>query len=1735
MPALQYVNIAESDFSLGIDARSAENQINPGFVRDLLNGDVVERRVRKRPGAQGYAGNIPVRVTSFQYMSATHQLCLTLDSSVVLSDATVDLSGLRSSPLVIFGKSSSISSGGPFTTAGETVRYYPGFAVPIRESLVSSSTPQTLVVPESTHGIAATELFAALATSTNPSNRSWSTAIPNTLSVSESTFDISVGYTQTTGTAIPAFVYYSNQTPIPGQSFEGTLSHAGGGPQTYVITAGTHGLVDTNIVPALQRDDGTSRSFVVPDDLSISPSGTVSVTINSVASGTFYLLLAAAPVTQTVSGSIAAGSSASIPLPGLASPWLFPAVYLQTSNAGDLSLVEPDSISYDDTTATATISLTNGRSTPANFTIFYLFGEIRSNQLCVTDSSITSNDTDDTPELTIWGLDHTEIYGANPPLRAGWASHVDAYRAPGEQRLTTSLGGNLFAAETYGEAASSYDYAQLWPRLQARAASNTILAPLFWGTGNTPARTRGYITATGVGSGFGTATSVVFNTVTGWTDVLISLPSKQISDASGNPTTLSAVISTTAGLSDWLTLEGMSYGVHEGTFPIQAVADGVGQVVLSVLIPDNAADWNDTGLAGRAGVFTDQMNWTTTAPFIPGDVVGNPVFSNLQLLPTVLSSSGTISVVSDIVSLTPLGGGLLSTGSRTSAVVPLREPQPSGVASVANLVRGDMLSFTTIPRLLRVLTVNSDTDRTVAITGNGSVATVTQGSGDTSFLRVGMQVLLLNAGSYTGVQTVSALVSDSQWTFSSTTSGTAVSGTLAGNTMQVDEELSWSDRSNDGVFFQVDRRWIPVEAPLGSGNLLPTTHVRYWDADDYGNQSTIRSTGIQTNLYATNYDDEVLKYDGQHLYRAGLIPWQPGLLLTQDTDPTAKIVIQPLSADYTAIVAGSGTLTLTNVGDSGAIPIGTQVLLTGSAEFYTVTAYSTDAAASTAYLQVDRALDGDVATSGTAAQVASFRYYFRLNAVDANGNLLASAVSGSEDHVVVLTASAAVQIKLANFPSWDAYDYDTLELQIYRTKQGTAAPFYSVATLPVTPVDNAAGYITYTDTFADSNLGALDSIVTALKGSELGTAWQEPYRAKYTTSIGNTLVLANIRDYPQLDIQVLADASISTATYAGAIWTFLRDSADLARTTNNTDRVRFEFLSAPTGNVGSFTFPNPDQFVFTTAGLPGSVGTGSWIYLSYATVGTAARDLTFSGWWQVVSVSGNAITVSMPGAAAAPSIPDQYTVATDPRDVPVLIGTDGNLGMVNGETFATFDVMRRLSSAIQAVMRLTDISLTGQESFVPWLTARGGNDTGKAGRVIVRQPRVDSVTPAVVLPSTFTGPDGTYQVFVGDISRVPGAEVSAVVRVYPSRLLFSYENFPEIFDNPTAQLDTQSDSAIDVNSADGQEITGVIPFFGEAAFTAAQQTSVLVVFKTNSIYLVDITQKRLGNLAVQRLQTEGLGCTAPYSISVTKHGIVFANDSGIYCLRPSQSIDYLGRFMERNWLGTVNLDQLALCQGHHYGPGRLYKLSVPLGTDTKNSAVFAYNHTAEDMQILSSNSVSLGAWSRYDSHPATGWANLAPDAFYCTSTGRVMSLRRTGELTDFRDDNTAISFSVTTRGLDLGNAGIRKVVDRMVAKYRSGGRSTHTSLSFSVDLSQQFESTSPIVIPVPGAPTDLDDVPAQDIYPIASNVFRRRGVYFSVLVANDGIDEGVELAGLDIRTAGLSTKGILQAEQTESM
>jgi hypothetical protein len=1420
----------------------------------------------------------------------------------------------------------------------------------------------------------------------------------------------------------------------------------------------------------------------------------------------------------------------------------------------------------------------------------------------------------------------------------------------------------------------------------------------------------------------------------------------------------------------------MSSSRHSGTFKIVSTPTyntTTSKITITVDNPNiKNTDYNDPNTYGLAGVFTDRVTLAANTPFIVGDQILSSAWGDdIQLVVTgVASPASAVVYMGQVYDALTLGANLALTGRRTSATIPLRDINLN--ATTTNLVVGDTLSYTGFSRPLQIVAVNTTGDSTKV-------------------------------------------------------------PPIPVNSITVDESFTWEDNISLPEAFSVARRWIPAEVPVADAAdvLVKPTTIQHLSANPYDNQNFLRSAMVQNNMYLTNGSDEVYKYDGRNFYRAGIIPWQPGLFLSVENLASGGIPLLPYTTTSTIalpLLVEGGKLVL-SAAEASKYAEGDNVVLTSSTgvEFKSTISTVTERTTGGTWL-IGFSDPLTVTTVSKIVGTYNARYYFRLNIRDINQVVTASAVTGAEDFVVQVTPETdspkVVNLRLVGMPPWDQYDYrnKNIELEIYRTfwtrgSIGETPVFYKIATKGLSFIGNDA-YIDIIDTYSNSTLGGapLDFVVGTLSPNTTPAAWDEPPRARYTTTAGNRLVLGNLTDWPTLAVQFNSASNPAAASFVGQKFTFKKDYSvvgsdsityELRETVDAEEtwpcdcgtNTQFKFVTAsanPLAATGDWvylyhknvvsgysqpiafinnslefiltsasTLPQIDDLVYfdgatyapthssgtpldltrgyfvvavdsavtttvkstvsasstlplnsavgfptsgthfitvngsvysyngtsigggttsltnvtppisansndvvllspgvsistsrrgiplafdnitattvgtgtatttvnvnSTTGFPSAgrftINAGSTVYTytgktltsltgispaiasysagqtvsfftSFGSVNWDGSDLRYAGWWQVSSyeeiatttaaytvnntinitgedavrlptsgtvtvagtdyaytnktgpVSGTytltgvtpsiiysagtpvtlkgvyryVVSVAPDGLSTIPTqFPDRALFATASGDVPVLVDLDGNMGMFNGNgPIPSLNITRRLGMAINATMRtISD----------PWLVARSESDTG--GQLIVKQPKAESTIPGLLAfqPTANTG----YETYVnGSLVGVQSTVVNAAaVTKYPSRIAVSYDNYPEIFDNLWTIDPDKSDSIVDINSSDGQEITGIIPFFGESAFGAALQSGVLVVFKQNSIYLVDLGAKAAGQNAVQRLETQGLGCTAPYSIAPTKDGIAFANDSGIYVLRRNQRIEYLGRFMERNWQEKVDRSFLDIVQGHHYGVGRQYKLSVPMVEDStssyaENSQVYVYNHTGEA-------DGETGGWARYTNHPATGWANLFKDAFYANVNGSVLRLRNLGEQTDYRDGPSAVESILETRATSFGNTGLRKIVSNCIIHYRSAENSAGTKVYFSPDLFEEYDESTNFKVKTNPVGDGLSTAQAQAVVSVMHSLVRRRCIYMSVKIINNTKDENVEVAGMSFVVGGLSSSGIKQAAETE--
>lgn len=1713
--ALQYVTVPMVDFGGGIDAESAENALQEGFVEDILNMNPThEGYLTKRKGYQGFAGYVPLRVSKVEYKStATSNLCFFFDSAVDVS--SIDLSRIRNTPIIVQGRTSSanINNAGDFPTS-DAVHYYPSFEADIRKILAVGTN--TLTILQSEHGFSTDRLVVRVARADSLTDNSNTHIDVDSITVDSTTFDISIAYTNGTGSPIDVFVIIENMSPVTGSVFNDTFTVAASTTTVHSIPAGTHGLSNFNILAYLLQDTGPEVVEVLPDSIVITAAGQVDITVtNGTASPIDYVtILTIVPVTNVVTGSIGAGSTQSLTILDVEKDFFLAQAYLEDPVGSNiLTRVIPDSIVFDDLTRTATVTFVNGTTAATNFFVYYDSVPIVSNKLCVDASVIGLGDefTDEQPQLTVWGFSHERLYGPNPIERAGWVNHIDSYRSSGDNRIIAGLGGNLFGARgrTEGSIATSYLLPVLYPSLRGRVNTSVIVGPAFVDSLDSSLRTRGYLSFDGAGEGWANATMVSYNSMTGYTEYSCILPNLVVNG------TLSTIISVDE---DVLTVENTGYTENEGSFLIKGVSIIGSTLTIAVDNPNrDSTDFDETDSGINCGIFSDKIVLSAASEFLVGDMLRSDLFSDSFSL-SVLSSSGSTLVVGSFTEQLSIPAGLRIVASRNTNVIPLRKLDDT--RSVENLVVGDMLRVTGLTRLLRILSINVNSNVSISFSGDGTTTTVTLGSGDTANLTIGQTVVFLDSGVLPG-GSISGIPSLTTFEIESTFNGSGT-GVLLGKSIEVDEVLNIADTVGSTTSLDVKERWIPIEQPDDNYTQTPSTRIYHFDSSEYVNQDFLKSTMVADNLYLTNGSDAVSKFDGVNIYRAGLIRWQPQLFMSLDTTATARIPLDTVEADTVSpfwannhFVIAYEDIDTFKPGDEIKNPV-------DNATYFVTSIKEADTTATNALVYVDKIITGTPGAT-TLARTATYRYYFRLNAIDANSNIIASAVTGAEDNIVRISEDTAINLKLVGLPVWDIYDYDRLEVQIYRTKANSPAPYYLIATLPMS-WDGGDAYLNFADTFADYNLldNNLDPVNTALKGAELGFGWNRPLRARYVTSSRNRAIYGNLIGDPTLDIRLLkTDLDITISSLNGTIWTLRKDNTNTSNVTDNINVQRFEYVASGLAiTISSRTDTN-----FTVNRVAHGLSVGNWVYLFHSAVADA-DSLMFAGWHRVATVvdpDNFTINMSNVGYTLGANEVAFMAIATDSRDVPVYIATDGNYsqrtgngsdatGAVSGSRPIEFLAVKRLANAINTVQRIC----CEIEDFTPFVVAAAGGEFDSR-QLILSQPKTLTTILELQLP-TFSG----FNIFVNDVLRTTGQQVSAVTNIYPSRILISYPNYPEIIDSPEVAVDSFSDSAVDVNPADGQEITGIISFFGDSAFGAAQKDDVVIIFKENSIYAVNIAAKANGQNPVQKIESRGLGCTAPMSLAYSRNGIMFANESGIFILTANLTVEDIGQKLDRKWKETVEKSQLALATGHHYPIESFYKLSYPTTDATRNTNVFVYNHQREYKG-------GFGSWTIYDNHPSTGWCNLSNDAFMATTTGQVFSIRRAGDDTDYRDDASAIIGDTTFRAQDFGDGGVRKAVQYIMVHFRNAGDLDTCTVLSAVNLTDNFLEADPFTIDFDQEQDGLGDTFLSKIKTIRFSVDDRKGTYFQVRITDTGKDENLEITKIDIRVAGLSPKGTAEA------
>jgi len=382
-----------------------------------------------------------------------------------------------------------------------------------------------------------------------------------------------------------------------------------------------------------------------------------------------------------------------------------------------------------------------------------------------------------------------------------------------------------------------------------------------------------------------------------------------------------------------------------------------------------------------------------------------------------------------------------------------------------------------------------------------------------------------------------------------------------------------------------------------------------------------------------------------------------------------------------------------------------------------------------------------------------------------------------------------------------------------------------------------------------------------------------------------------------------------------------------------------------------------------------------------------------------------------------------------------------------------------------------------------------------------------------------------------DITSVPANQVYALyteefstTRAFPNRLVRSYKNFYETFDSPFAPTDITSDSVIDIPQGNGQQITAMVPFFAESHTKAAQQEQILIVFKEYSIYAVNIETRE-----ISRIETNGIGCTKPRSIAHTKHGIMFATDSGIFKLNRSLQVVPIGNRVDRIWrekLSPVAEEDVLIAI--HSNSENKWLLAYPDEEESENNKVLVYNHTRE-------NGDDPGSWTIYSGIDVACFGTHYGQTFFGSYDGVVFETRQTGKKEDYRDDDGPIEAEVVFRANDFGILGYRKLLNRFSLAFRGKGGGGDVEVSHAVNLTESFEELDKSTVVDNSIPTSgLADPSEQRVQSIAYAPKIRKAEYHQVRVRQAIVDSGFEIVGLTYLVEAIGHQGVVEARETAS-
>jgi hypothetical protein len=1656
--AIHNIEVGQSELQYNIDTNSS------GYIQ-------------KRKGYELHR-NIPIRLVNVTDRGSNWEL---------VAHPSVDLLGVPSGPIVINGQA--INGSGDLETVSFYWEQFDNLgAFTLTGTQVGDVWEDDITISQS-DGL---DLFVGVLKQ-DPLNSANNSAILTdeikNVDNNDGTFEIQMHFESPEDFDNSTYTAYKPDASVLGvNAYYHTYAPGATGAQTINITQVTHGLSGDNfIVQVWQDDDGTGlhRDYVFPDDIVIAGNSDVSVDIDLDSTNPVHVYIGAVNDSYQAAGFIDASTGEGDPkqfcLTNVSTNTNFWALY-RVDNTGEQTWVLPDEVVYDQ--ATQTLCFDFYPTVDSVFKAVYLPGSPISAGVIVskTDDSDTPIDTStydlSNADLALHGIDWEGVVVSSLTPEFSYVREVDEYKSTVYEKLVSVCSGDFWIEDV------DTAYTLTASQSAEQAASVQYLTPYFGASALAQADGRGRGMDAAEITGNQITVASITNNKDGTADV--------ITDA------LTGITGSVAGIitgTDKLTITGDEYAVYNNEHTITAVSELAGVITFTISVDGLKQHSPDSsGSPASCGIFTDYITMSA-ATF--DDIQVGDIINNLGgLLGSVVFSLDDVNKrmwLDPVVAERLLPGSVDVTWDRITDTI--------FMDTVTNAVPYDIISLSGFTRRFKIISIDTANksitiNESVQISNFFGAATIATLDGrlalplkpenniakDFPFAPTGeysTEIAALNDSLYTSTYDRSVVkfdgthISDAgiqefpiyhhSWTVPKEIgtndtdfgfiSPNSIAGKVSAVTLNTDVTIVLTDAVPSTLYLGQE---VSVESAAGSNILDGTISDIDRDTDTIIIDSA-DTTGFTANDIVSLFEPTSFGYYFRLEY----------------TDRNNKIITGTPNSYVDAII----TITRPSV-------IMHSVKLPNTANGAT---------------EWDRLKVSMYRTAGAPSSADVLPIFYKVDDTPALKGLEGSKASDAQ---VLGTA-------VISDTTSDAYLLST-------DSKGGGTDFISNAQI--------------------TNFGGL--------AVERPIAAARPPQSQYLLSAEGHMVYGNIKSQPTLlntwaknksSIKDLVDTTVTLrATNSGSDYDTAVKFVNGSSTNVDVVDLTAAFKDTP-ANGSDFDTPADESadagFIKLTLGGAAVTAGHASQYMQIISKGGSNPDYdnefvgALVGWHKITGVSGtDTVWIRVPGYLA-----DEFTVSEAIASLQCVLVT-GNVvpcwDVVYGATpsqdstlpNSQYDMLSRVTrnwaKAVNTVMAdnayytrkteelggnpVSGLGLMPNTTLGDWAFARWGQTVGSGNIEITQQSNLS------IAFRTFTtnAPDGFALFSNGYLSADP---IYGISKVFPSRLAVSYQNYPESVDNPFADDEFKSFSAIDVNASDGQEITGMASFFGQSSTGAAQYAGTIVVFKTNSVYAVDIKTK-----AIQKLQSLGQGCTIPDSIASTDDTIFFANDTGIYKVTRDLNVKYVGDMVENYYKdlpkATLQLRGYGIADNFSLN----YKFAVPASSSV-NDEVIVYNFESMSKQ-------AEGSWGLYNNVPLSSAKQTSSKFWFGNFKGRIWENRDAGNNTDYRDDDSAINATLIYGPQAFGDPGKSKIMSHVIIQYDSAGPSAAT-VSMGLDLDSNFTAMNA---------TNAGEGSWKGVS-IAYSPPPANAVYYQVKVEHTVKDEPCKINGIVFKVSIGNEQGIRQA------